>query len=192
MRVLAPHPVTLWLTGLPASGKSTLSVALDARLRAAKRAAFVLDGDILRAGLSRDLGFSALDRHENIRRIAEVSRLFNSAGMIVTAALISPYHADRALAREVIGADKFILVYLSTPLAVCEARDPKGHYRRARAGEIPEFTGVSAPYEVPQHPALTLDTSAQDVESCVDALLQAIDARIRGAARGKIPAGGST
>ena len=174
MRVLDPNPVTLWLTGLPASGKSTLAEALDARLAAAGRAAFVLDGDIMRAGLSRDLGFSAGDRHENIRRIAEVSRLLNRAGLIVIAALISPYREDRALAKDVIGATKFIEVYLSTPLAVCEGRDPKGHYARARRGEIPEFTGVSAAYEAPENPGLTLDTSAQSVEKCVDALVAAI------------------
>jgi adenylylsulfate kinase len=177
MRVLDPNPVTLWLTGLPASGKSTLAEALEARLAAAGRAAFVLDGDIMRTGLSRDLGFSAGDRHENIRRIAEVSKLLNRAGLIVIAALISPYRDDRALAKDVIGATKFIEVYLSTPLAVCEGRDPKGHYARARRGEIPDFTGVSAAYEAPENPGLTLDTSAQSVEKCVDALVAAIVAK---------------
>lgn len=180
MRALHPNPLTLWFTGLPASGKSTLALALESRLGAAELASFVLDGDIMRGGLSRDLGFSSADRHENIRRIAEVSALFNRAGLVVIAALISPYREDRRRAQQIIGPDRFVEVYLSTPLSVCEARDPKGHYRKARRGEIPDFTGVSAPYEPPESPALSLDTSGKTVEECVTTLFAAIEARMRG------------
>jgi len=125
--------------------------------------------------LSRDLGFSAGDRHENIRRIAEVSRLLNRAGLIVIAALISPYREDRALAKDVIGATKFIEVYLSTPLAVCERRDPKGHYARARRGEIPQFTGVSAAYEAPENPEIVVDSSKDSVEQGVAKIMRTLE-----------------
>ena len=171
MSNLSPDPITVWFTGLPGAGKSTLAVALHEALRTAGRAAFVLDGDLLRTGLSQDLGYSAADRSENIRRIAEVSKLLNCAGLIVISALISPLREDRRRARAIIGATRFREVYISTPLAVCERRDPKGHYARARRGEIPEFTGVSAPYEPPQRPDLAVDTSTLGVEDCVRALL---------------------
>lgn len=171
MSNLSPDPITVWFTGLPGAGKSTLAVALHEALRTAGRAAFVLDGDLLRTGLSQDLGYSAADRSENIRRIAEVSKLLNCAGLIVISALISPLREDRRRARAIIGATRFREVYISTPLAVCERRDPKGHYARARRGEIPEFTGVSAPYEPPQRPDLAVDTATLGVEDCVRALL---------------------
>ena len=120
----------------------------------------MLDGDNLRFGLNRDLSFSRGDRSENIRRIAEVARLFNQAGTIVLVAAISPFREDRERARDIVGADRFLEIFLSTPLEVCEARDAKGLYRKARAGEIDEFTGISSPYEVPQHPAFAFGTSA--------------------------------
>ena len=139
----------------------------------------------MRQGLCRDLGYSVADRRENIRRIAEVARLFNGAGIVAIAALISPSGEDRRRAREIVGAERFVEVHVSTPLAVCEARDPKGLYRRARAGEILEYTGVSAPYEPPEKPDLTLDTSTHTVADCVAALTAAIQAR------GRLPASDS-
>ena len=149
----------VWLTGLSGAGKSTLATAVEAALIRAGHAACVLDGDNLRHGLNADLGFSPEDRRENIRRAGEVAALFADAGLIVIAAFISPYRAGREAAREAIGAARFLEVFLDAPLAVCERRDPKGLYRRARAGEIAEFTGISAPYEPPEAPALTLDTA---------------------------------
>lgn len=155
---------TLWLTGLPGAGKTTLARALAARLAAAGRQVVVLDGDALRAGLSRDLGLSPADRAENVRRAAEVARLLNDAGVVAIAALVSPYSAHRAAARAIVGAARFVEVHVSAPLEVCRARDPKGLYARA----VPGLTGVApdAPYEPPEAPALRLDTSALDVETC--------------------------
>ncbi|MFC5475433.1 adenylyl-sulfate kinase [Paraherbaspirillum soli] len=169
-------PLTLWLTGLSASGKSTLAFALERELIAQGRACYVLDGDNVRHGLNRDLGFSAADRAENIRRIAEVARLMNDAGLIVITAFISPYRNDRAMAREIIGQANVREVYLNTPLAVCEARDPKGLYRQARAGRVAQFTGISSPYEAPERPDLTLDTARHSLEDAVAQLLAVIHA----------------
>ncbi|MEJ6002198.1 adenylyl-sulfate kinase [Paucibacter soli] len=163
--------VTLWLTGLSGSGKTTLAQAAHRALCQQGRLSFVLDGDVVRTGLCRDLGFSPSDRSENIRRVAEVARLMNEAGVTVICALISPLREDRALAGAVIGATRFYEVHVSTPLAVCEQRDPKGLYRRARAGEISEFTGISAPYEAPLTPALVLDTSALPMGAALERLL---------------------
>ena len=170
---LGRRPVTVWLTGLSGSGKSTLAKALERRFFDAGRSAFVLDGDNLRFGLNRDLGFSPEDRRENIRRAAEVARLMNDAGLTVITAFISPYREDRAGARAIVGNDRFIEVHLSADLAECERRDPKGLYRKARAGELPDFTGVSAPYEAPLAPELTLDTAVIGIEECVDRLVKA-------------------
>lgn len=172
-------PATLWLTGLSGAGKSTLGFALEKRLMEMGQACYVLDGDNVRHGLSRDLGFSAEDRTENIRRIAEVARLLNDAGIIVITAFISPYRVDRELARQVIGAENFLEVYVSTPLAVCEERDPKGMYKRARTGEVQGFTGISAPYEAPAEPALVLNTATTDHASCVDAVLAVLEPRFK-------------
>lgn len=165
-------PKTLWLTGLSGSGKTTLAQALSQRLGQLGRIHFVLDGDVVRTGLCKDLGFSEADRHENIRRVAEVARLMNLAGLTVICALISPRHADRELAKDIVGADRFIEVHVSTALEVCERRDPKGLYRRARAGELAGFTGISAPYEVPLHPSLRLDTQLISMADAVPALEQ--------------------
>ena len=167
-RLLHQRPVTLWLTGLSGAGKSTLAFALEQRLIAAGHAAYVLDGDNVRHGLNRDLGFTPADRTENIRRIAEVARLFNDAGLIVVTAFISPYREDRARARATIGDGSFIEVYVDAPLAVCEQRDPRGLYRKARAGKLPEFTGVSAPYEAPETPELDVHTDTQSVAEAVE------------------------
>lgn len=157
--LLGQVPITIWLTGLSAAGKSTLAFALERELIGQGRACYVLDGDNVRHGLNRNLGFSAADRAENIRRIAEVARLMNDAGLIVIAAFISPFCADRAAASEIIGRDSFREVYVSTSLAVCESRDPKGLYGKARAGQVAEFTGISSPYEPPEQPHLVIDTA---------------------------------
>jgi adenylylsulfate kinase len=163
---------TVWLTGLSGAGKSTLACELEKMLVDAGRAAYVLDGDNLRHHLNRDLGFSPQDRQENIRRSAEVARLMNDAGLIVIAAFISPLRQDRAMACAIIGEDNFIETYVSTPCQVCEERDPKGLYAKARAGLIPEFTGVSAPYEVPLYPALVLDTDCLTLQQASRQLFQ--------------------
>ena len=162
---------TLWFTGLSASGKTTLARALHERLASQGVHSYVLDGDVLRAGLCKDLGFSAADRSENIRRVAEVARLMNDAGVVVLCALISPLQVDRDAARQIVGAERFFEIHVATPLLVCEQRDPKGLYRRARANQVEQFTGISAPYEAPQAPALRLDTQEFSVEQAVDQLL---------------------
>ena len=179
-KLLGQQPVTLWLTGLSAAGKSTLAFALERALVDQGRACYVLDGDNVRHGLNRNLGFSAADRAENIRRIAEVARLMNDAGLIVIAAFISPYRDDRAAAREIIGADSFREVYVSTSLSVCEARDPKGLYGKARAGEVAAFTGISAPYEPPESPALMVDTAQLSLDQAVSQLVALLPAMRHG------------
>lgn len=171
-RILGQKPMTIWLTGLSASGKTTLAFELERRLLAAGKVAYVLDGDNVRHGLSRDLDFSPSSRSENIRRVAEVARLFNDAGLIVVTAFISPYREDRAVARAIIGASGFAEVFVDSPLAVCEQRDPKGLYRKARSGGISEFTGVSAPYERPELPELHLRTDQLDAVAASDQLYQ--------------------
>jgi adenylylsulfate kinase len=162
---------TIWLTGLPASGKSTIAVALEKALWERGVHAFVLDGDNIRHGLNRDLGFSPEDRVENIRRIGEVAKLFTTAGVVNITAFISPYRADRDRVRALMQPGEFIEVYVSCPVEVCEQRDPKGHYKKARAGEIREFTGVSAPYEPPLNPEITLHTDRHTEQECVQQLL---------------------
>ena len=163
---------TLWLTGLSGAGKSTLAYALERRLLAEGHLSCVLDGDNMRHHLNGDLGFSPRDRQENIRRSAVVARLMNDAGMMVICAFISPLRSDREMARQIIGSDNFIEAYISTPSALCEERDPKGLYKKARAGLIPAFTGVSAPYEAPLAPALMLDTGALSLEQACERLFQ--------------------
>lgn len=167
-------PCTIWLTGLSASGKTTLAHALAAALVARGTRCEVLDGDAVRQTLCRDLGFSPQDRSENVRRVAHRCRQLNDAGVVAIAALISPYRADRDLARHVVGDTRYVEVYLSTPLAVCEARDPKGLYRRARAGEIANLTGIGDVYDIPQAPGLAIDTSVQSTEASVAAVLQVL------------------
>jgi len=167
----------LWLTGLPGSGKSTLASGLEQRLRQQGTPCYVLDGDVVRKGLSSDLGFSPKDRSENIRRIGEVAALFADAGLIVITAFISPYRADRARARTAGGAF-FHEIYIKAPVEVCEVRDPKGHYRRARAGELAEFTGVSAPYEAPEAADLVIETNKETVEESLDRLMNYVRARL--------------
>lgn len=165
------HSVVLWFTGLSGAGKSTLAHALEERLYQMKYHTFVLDGDNVRHGLNGDLGFSDKDRVENIRRISEVAKLFLEAGVIVLTAFISPFRADRNKARSLVGKD-FVEIYCECPLDVCEERDVKGLYRRARAGEIKEFTGISSPYEPPENPELSISTSQKNVDDCVDQILE--------------------
>ncbi len=176
--LLEQRPITVWLTGLSASGKSTLAFALERRLVDIGHACYVLDGDNIRHGLNRDLGFSHQDRTENIRRIAEVARLMNDAGVIVITAFISPYRDDRQLAREIVGAENFVEIYVSTPIETCEVRDPKGMYKLARAGQISGFTGVNDPYESPGTPDLTIDTSIASPSECAGKVLAEVLARI--------------
>ncbi len=169
--LLGQKPLTLWLTGLSAAGKSTLAYALERSLITSGRACYVLDGDNVRHGLNRDLGFSSEDRSENIRRIAEVARMMNEAGLIVISAFISPMIADRAIAKHIVGASYFQEIYISTPLAACEARDPKGLYAKARADQLSNFTGISAAYEPPLQPDLTIDTSQMALTESIQKLL---------------------
>jgi adenylyl-sulfate kinase len=161
----------IWLTGLSASGKSTIATELEHELFHQGRLAYVLDGDNTRQGLCSDLGFSPADRRENIRRVREVVRLFADAGIICITAFISPYRADREEARRLVPQGKFIEIYLNAPLEICEQRDLKGLYARARAGELKEFTGISAPYEPPLNPELELRTDKLSVAECVFAIL---------------------
>lgn len=169
------RPVTLWFTGLSGSGKSTLANALEKRLSLLGKYTMLLDGDNIRMGLNQNLGFTETDRVENIRRIAEVARLMNDAGLIVLTAFISPYRGDRDNAGGIIGADNFYEIYVSTPLAECEKRDVKGLYKKARRGEIPNFTGISSPYEPPVDPWLRVDTRVRSIEECVDLILEAFE-----------------
>ena len=170
------RPVTVWFTGLSGSGKSTLAAAVEQVLVGRQVAAYVLDGDNIRHGLNADLGFSPQDRAENIRRIGQVCRLLYDAGLVVITAFISPYRADREQVRNLHPHGGFIEVFVDTPLEVCESRDVKGLYAKARSGEIPEFSGVSAPYEPPVAPELTIDTSRHDLAACVDMVLGQLEA----------------
>ncbi len=167
---------TVWMTGLSASGKSSLAFRCEALLVASGRAAYCLDGDNLRHGLNADLGFTPEDRAENVRRVGETARLMADAGLTVFVPVISPYSADRAAVRSAHDAAgiPFFEVYLATPLPVCEARDPKGLYAKARSGEVPDFTGISAPYEAPEHPDLTVDTSVMTLDEGAAAVLSLI------------------
>ncbi|CAO4133397.1 adenylyl-sulfate kinase [Methylorubrum extorquens] len=171
---LRQRPAIAWLTGLSGAGKSTIADAADRALTDAGRSTMVLDGDNLRQGLNRDLGFTAEERAENIRRAAEAARLMGEAGLVVIVSLISPFRAERAAARAIAGDIPFLEVFIDTPLAVCEARDPKGLYDRARAGKILNFTGISAPYEVPEAPDLALKTRNQAVSESAQPLIDAL------------------
>ncbi len=156
---------TVWLTGLSGSGKSTIAVDLEKRLWERGIRAYILDGDNIRHGLNKNLGFSPADRTENIRRIGEVAKLFTEAGVMALTAFISPYRADRDQVRAIMAAGDFVEVHVDCPVEVCEQRDVKGLYKKARAGEIKEFTGISAPYEAPEKPELTINTAGQSVEA---------------------------
>ena len=170
-RLLNQRGMMLWFTGLSGSGKSTVAIALERELHSRGLLCRILDGDNIRSGINNNLGFSAEDRVENIRRIAEVGRLFVDTGIITIAAFISPNNQLREMAAEIIGKDDFVEVFVSTPLEECEKRDVKGLYDKARRGEIKNFTGISAPFEAPEHPDITLDTSKLPVEESVKILL---------------------
>ncbi len=177
--LLKQHSVMIWFTGLSGSGKSTIAIALERELHKRGILCRILDGDNIRSGINNNLGFTEADRVENIRRIAEVSKLFLDAGVITIAAFISPNNDIREMAASIIGQDDFLEVYVSTPLEECERRDVKGLYAKARKGEIKNFTGISAPFEAPAHPALTLDTSVLSLEESVNKLLELILPRIQ-------------
>jgi adenylylsulfate kinase len=170
-RLLGQRGVTVWLTGLSGSGKSTIAVAAEGELVRRGRLAYVLDGDNIRHGLNKNLGFSPADRTENIRRIGEVAKLFADAGVIAMTSFISPYRSDRDAVRALSAAGDFIEVHVAASVETCESRDVKGLYQKARRGEIPEFTGISAPYEEPVRPELVLDTKQQSVEQSVAGLV---------------------
>ncbi len=165
--LLGQRGCTIWLTGLSGSGKSTIAVAAEKALKDLGRLTYILDGDNIRMGLNSNLGFSPDDRTENIRRIGEVSKLFTDAGVIVFSSFISPYRADRDAIREIMGDGDFVEVWVDASVETCEGRDVKGLYKKARAGEIPEFTGISAPYEEPTKPELVLDTNSLSVDESV-------------------------
>jgi adenylyl-sulfate kinase len=160
------RPITIWLTGLSGSGKTSIAFALEQLLKNKGYLCYVLDGDHLRKGLSKDLGFSPEDRKENVRRAAEVARLLNKANHIAIVSLISPYKRDRLMAKEIIGAENFIEVYINAPLEVCEKRDPKGFYKKARAGLIENFTGITDPYESPSNPDIVIHTTQGNEDTC--------------------------
>lgn len=179
VRLLGYKPATVWLTGLSGSGKSTLAYALEKHLVENGHLAYVLDGDNIRHGLSSDIGFSPEFRHENIRRIAEVAKLFNDAGVLVIAAFISPYHRDRSRAREIVGKERFLEVHLNADISVCESRDPKGLYKKAREGLISDFTGVSAPYEIPENPDIHIDSGRLSISESVAHIAERLTAFLK-------------
>ena len=176
-RLLGQKGVTVWLTGLSGSGKSTIAVAAEEALVSRGRLAYVLDGDNIRHGLNKNLGFSPEDRTENIRRIGEVAKLFTDAGLVVFTSFISPYRADRDLVRSIHDAGRFIEVHVAASVETCESRDVKGLYKKARAGEIKDFTGISAPYEAPEKPEVLIDTNGESVEQSVERLVAYLTAK---------------
>jgi bifunctional enzyme CysN/CysC len=168
------QPLCLWLTGLPAAGKSTIADALEKRLFAAGRHTYLLDGDDVRLGMNKDLGFTEADRIENIRRVSEVARLLVDAGLIAIVSFISPYRAQRDHARSLFEPGEFIEIFVDTPLQECERRDPKGLYAKARRGELKNFTGIDSPYESPLTPEVHLQTTLQTPDKCVECICQAL------------------
>jgi adenylyl-sulfate kinase len=173
-RLKRQHPCLLWFTGLSGAGKSTIANIVEKKLSVMGRHTYLLDGDNIRHGLNRDLGFTDEDRIENIRRVGEVGKLFVDAGIITLASFISPFRSDRMIVRELFQPDEFLEVFVHAPLDVCEQRDPKGLYRKARRGQIPHFTGVDSPYEPPEAPELVLNTAETAAEVCADLVIQHI------------------
>ena len=165
----------LWFTGLSGAGKSTLALAVEDHLHKIGIRTFVLDGDNIRQGLCKDLGFTDADRTENIRRIGEVSKLMLDAGVVVMTAFISPFRKDRQLVRDLVKKGDFIEIYCQAPLSVCEERDPKGLYKKARAGQIPEFTGISSPYEAPENPELIIRSGEKPISACTNEIIQFLE-----------------
>lgn len=174
-RLLGQKGVTLWFTGLSQSGKSTLATEVEKRLYERGHITYILDGDNIRHGLNKNLGFSPEDREENIRRIGEVAHLFSQAGIINMTAFISPYRADRRKARDLAKKGEFIEIFCRCSLDACEKRDKKGLYKKARAGEVPEFTGISAPYEEPENPEITIDTDKETIEEGVRKIISYLE-----------------
>lgn len=178
-QLLGQRAHVIWLTGLSGSGKSTLASALEQELHSRGMATCLLDGDNVRQGLNRDLGFEDADRVENIRRVGEVAALMRDAGLVVITAFISPFAADRELARKTVGPDRFIEVYVKCPLEVCEQRDVKGLYQKARNGAVADFTGVNSSYEEPQAPDIVIPTGELTVEQCVENLVAFVSSRLK-------------
>ena len=178
-KLLGQKGIMLWFTGLSGSGKSTLAIALERELYNSGILCRILDGDIIRTGINNNLGFTETDRVENIRRIAEVAKLFVDCGVVTIAAFISPTEQIRQMAADIIGKDDFFEIYVNTPLEICEERDVKGLYKKARQGEIKNFTGISAPFEAPLNPAITIDTSACSLEESVNLLKKIIIPQIK-------------
>jgi bifunctional enzyme CysN/CysC len=176
-RLNAQKPAVLWLTGLSGAGKSTIANNLEKRLHALGKRTFVLDGDNMRHGLNRDLGFTEADRVENIRRVAEVAKLFVEAGLITIVAFISPFRSERDMARQLVAPDEFVEIFVDTPLEVCEQRDPKGLYKKARRGELPNFTGLDSPYEAPSDAELTVDALNNSAEDLADHIIHFMQRR---------------
>ncbi|WP_075185496.1 adenylyl-sulfate kinase [Teredinibacter haidensis] len=172
-------PCLIWFTGLSGAGKSTIANELELELYRRGQHTYILDGDNVRHGLSKDLGFCDADREENIRRIGEASRLFVEAGLIVISAFISPFRSDRRIARELFAPGEFIEVYMSAPLTVCEARDPKGLYKKARCGDLKHFTGIDSPYEVPEDAEVSLNTAQKSIKACVKQIIDYLIAHDR-------------
>lgn len=172
--LLKQRGMMVWFTGLSGSGKSTIALAVERELHQRGILCRILDGDNIRCGINAGLGFSAEDRKENIRRIAEVGKLFVETGIVTLAAFVSPTNEYRQMARDIIGSEDFIEIYVNTPLEECERRDVKGLYARARRGEVKDFTGISAPFEIPEHPALSVDTSRQPLEESVKQVINMI------------------
>lgn len=173
---LGQKPAILWFTGLSGAGKSTIANLVAEKLHVAGKHTYMLDGDNVRHGLNRDLGFTDADRVENIRRIAEVAKLFVDAGLIVIVSAISPFHSDRDMARQLVEPSEFFEIHIAASLATCEARDPKGLYARARQGKIANFTGISSSYEAPENPELRIDTAVVDAETAADQVLALLQA----------------
>ena len=167
----------LWFTGFSGSGKSTVAHRLEEQLFKNGVRTYVLDGDNIRTGLNRDLGFSAQDREENIRRIGEVAKLFVDAGIVVLTAFISPYKKDRAIVRNLVGVDEFVEIYVRCPLEICEQRDVKGLYRKARLGMVKQFTGIDHPYEEPEIPEIVIETDKMNIEQCVEEILKFLETK---------------
>jgi bifunctional enzyme CysN/CysC len=176
-RLNGQQPVLLWFTGLSGAGKSTIANSLERKLHALGKRTFVLDGDNVRHGLNRDLGFTEADRVENIRRVAEVAKLFVEAGLITIVSFISPFRAEREMARDLVGPDEFIEIFVDTPLEICEQRDPKGLYRKARRGELRNFTGLDSPYERPSNPDLTVDAHNNGASALADGIIHFMQQR---------------
>lgn len=172
---LGQRPLCIWFTGLSGSGKSTLAAMLDEALRGAGQHVYVLDGDNVRHGLNRDLGFTEADRKENIRRVAEVAKLMVDAGLVVIVAFISPFASERAMARSLFEPGEFYEVFIDASLEDCEQRDPKGLYAKARQGKLPDFTGIDSPYEAPEHPEIHVKTAEKNVSGCLVQLLMALE-----------------